>query len=171
MSINKYEKHLVIFLEDEPYRSILNGVKKSTNTNAHVIDIKEPCGGWKKVFDNLEENLNLVKNNKQCHILLLMDFDDKSTNQLGSFQARRDKLNEIVPEQYRNRVFILGVNHKEVENLKRFLKKSNLEEIGKLLIKDCPDSNLSSWGNTHLECNLPEIERMRGLGVFGWLFS
>ena len=58
-----------------------------------------------------------------------------------------------------------------IRNIDVLKKKSNLEEIGKLLIKDCPNSDLSLWGNTHLECNLPQIERMKKQDIFGWLFN
>jgi hypothetical protein len=169
MGVNRYKKHLVVFLEDNPYRSIVNGVQILPNVKYEVIDIKNPCGGWGKVFDELEKNLHLLKN-PECNILLLMDFDDKDETSLSSFKKRKRRLDEITPLEFVERVFILGVNHKESEALKKHFKTSNFEHIGQQLIKDCPAGNLANWQNTHLECNLPEIERMRENGVFNWLF-
>lgn len=170
MGVRREEQHLVVLLEDDPYRSILNGVKHSLNINERVIDAKKPSRGWPKVFDDLESNIQLLKKYPKCHILLLMDFDDKDEDSLSSFENRKRRLNEITPSEYSERVFILGVNHKESEALKKYFKISNLEQIGQRLIKDCPTGDLSDWKNTHLECNLPEIERMRENGVFNWLF-
>lgn len=79
-------------------------------------------------------------------------------------------MNELTPPEFADRVFILGVNHKESEALKKFFGTPNFEVIGKKLVEKCPHGDLSHWQNTHLECNLAEIERMRKNGVFGWLF-
>ncbi|MGE4510270.1 MAG: hypothetical protein AB7D43_04110 [Sulfurimonadaceae bacterium] len=169
MGVNHYKKHLVVFLEDAPYRSILNGVKILPNINYDVMDIKNPCGGWSDVFNALEKNLHLLKN-PECNILLLMDFDDQDEESLSSFERRKRKLSELTPPEHVKRVFMLGVNHKESEALKKYFKTPNLEQIGQKLIQDCPNGDLSNWRNTHLECNLLEIERMKTNGVFKWLF-
>jgi len=168
MGVNRYKKHLVVFLEDKPYRSIVNGVQILPNVKYEVMDIKNPCNGWGKVFDELEKNLHLLTN-PECYILLLMDFDDKEGS-LSSFEGRKRKLSEITPQKYSERVFMLGVNHKESEALKSFFRTPHFDKIGQELIKDCPTGDLSNWQNTHLECNLPEIERMKQGGVFDWLF-
>jgi len=169
MGVNRYKKHLVVFLEDKPYRSILNGVKILLNIKYDVMDIKNPCGGWGKVFEALEKNLHLLKN-PECNILLLMDFDDREGSSLA-FESRKRMLNAIVPSKYANRVFLFGVNHEESEALKDLFGMPQFEKIGQELIKDCPTQDLSNWHNTHLECNLPEIERMKENGVFDWLFQ
>ncbi len=169
MGVNRYKKHLVVFLEDKPYRSILNGVQILPNIKYDVMDIKNPCGGWDKVFDKLNDNLHLLKNS-ECYILLLMDFDDEDKESLSSFEGRKRKFSKTTPSQYVERVFILGVNHKESEELKKHFKTPDLEKIGQKLVKDCPSGDLSNWRNIHLECNLAEIERMKKNGVFDWLF-
>jgi hypothetical protein len=169
MGVNRYKKHLVVFLEDKPYRSIVNGMKNLPNVKYDVMDIKNPCGGWGKVFDELEKNLHLLRN-PECNILLLMDFDDREGSSL-TFESRKRMLNAIVPPEYTNRLFLLGVNHEESEALKDFFGMPQFEKIGQRLIKDCPSGDLSDWQNTHLECNLSEIERMRENGVFDWLFN
>lgn len=170
MGVNHYKKHLVVFLEDKPYRSIVNGVRILPNINYEVMDIKNPCGGWSKVFEALGNNLHLLRNT-ECNILLLMDFDDEAKESLSSFEDRKRRLNDITPPEYAERVFMLGVNHKESEALKKYFKTPKFEQIGQELVKDCPDGDLSNWRNTHLDCNLLEIERMRENGVFDWLFN
>lgn len=65
---------------------------------------------------------------------------------------------------------MLGIDNKEFEDLKRALKLSDGEQLGQELVKGCPEIASSVWGNQHLACNAREIERMRGAGVFDWLF-
>jgi len=170
MGVNHYKKHLVVFLEDAPYRDILNGVKLSLNVNDGVIDVKNPCGGWGKVFDKLKENLYLLKNNN-CHILLLIDFDDKEPAISNSHESRKKIFEESVPTEYKERVYFLGVNYKQSEDLKKFFNLSNFETIGRHLVNGCPNGGLSGWQNIHLASNLSEIQRMQHNGVFDWLFK
>lgn len=171
MAVNRYKNHLVIFLEDKPYRDILNGIKLSSRMNEALLDVKEPLGGWGKVFDAIKVNESLLKKYSNCNVLLLMDFDDQEKNSQLSFQNRREKFQEIVPQQYKNRVFLLGINHKESEDLRRSFNHLCFEKIGKMLVEDCPNSDLSRWKNIYLECNIPEIERMKKNGIFDWLFK
>lgn len=168
MAVNRYQNHIVIFLEDQPYREIVNGVVLSSGINSSLIDIKNPSGGWANVFKELENNLSLLKRYKDCHILLLIDFDDKALESQNKYHQRFEKLKEIVPDEFADRVFILGVNHKESESLKRYFKKSNFEDIGKILVENCPSRE--AWNNAHLDCNLDEIQRMERLGIYSWLF-
>ena len=171
MAVNQYIEHLVILLEDEPYRDIVNGVKLSLNINESVIDVKNPCGGWPKVFEKLNKDLPLLNKYRNRNILLLMDFDDNRDDTQTSFAKRMNRFEKIVPEEYRNRVFLLGINHKESEDLKKIFQLSNFEKIGKLLIDDCPNGDLSHWENKHLVCNLSELDRMKKNGIFDWLFT
>ena len=170
MGVNRHKEHIVVILEDKPYRDIMNGVTSSLNVKNTVIDIKNPCGGWSKVFEEFEKNIFLLNKYPLCSILLLMDFDDKTSDGLDLFHQRMEIFREIVPKEYVNRVFLLGANHKESEALKRYFTKSNFEEVGKILIEDCPNGN-SKWNNTHLECNLNEINRMQEFGIFNWVFT
>jgi hypothetical protein len=170
MGVNRYKEHMVVLLEDEPYRDIMNGVQMLENVNHKVWDIKNPCGGSSKVFKQFEENIKLLDKYHKCHILLIIDFDDKTTDGVDFFKIKIEKFKEIVPYKYTNRVFLLGVNHKESEDLKRFFRKSNFEAIGKLLVENCPSVN-SNWNNIHLECNMPEINRMKELKIYNWLFA
>lgn len=165
MAVNRYRNHLVIYLEDKPYRGIVNGVKTLPKVNDHVIDARPPCGGWSKVFAELKDNLKLLNAKPEMHAVLLMDFDN-------DFESRRKQFDSIFSEQpCWERVFLLGIDEKESEDLKTTLRQSNNEAVGKLLLKKCPEETTDDWQNPHLKCNEAEIGRMREAGVFTWLFS
>ncbi|MCG5516386.1 MULTISPECIES: hypothetical protein [unclassified Ectothiorhodospira] len=165
MAVNRYRKHLVIYLEDKPYRGIVNGLKTIPSVNDCVIDARPPSGGWGRVFADLEDNLNLLNNRPAMHALLLMDFDN-------DFISRKKKFDEILKGQScRERVFLLGIDEKESEDLKATLQESNNEAVGKRLVGTCPDETSVDWQNPHLRCNKHEIARMRNAGVLAWLFS
>lgn len=159
-----YNNQLKILFEDSPYRDILNGVALSSNVNENNLDFYKPCKGWLKVFEQLENEVKILENLKDRHLLMIIDFDEK-------FESRYKMFFTKVPPQYQNRVFILGVDNKESEALKGLFSINDFEKIGKKLVEDCPDSDLSNWKNKHLECNLVEIGRMKDLGVFKWLFK
>jgi len=162
MGVNFYKKHLYILLEDAPYREILNGTKM-TNFNYDVVKVNHLSRGWKVVFEDFMDSIAMLKKYENRYTLLLMDFDYK-------FISRLEKFHQSVPEELKNRVFILGIDNKESDALKSFFRTPNFEKIGKNLVENCSDGDLSNWKNIHLNCNLPEIERMRDAGIFDWLF-
>ena len=164
MGVNKHKPHLVVYMEDNPYRDLVNGMKKLPNINDFNIDSKNPCGGWNKTLSKLEENLNLINSNENMFVLLLMDFDNK-------FNERYSKFENILKEQScKARVFLLGIDVKESEDLKKTLGYKNLEEISKILSENCPKEESKEWNNKHLKCNLREIEKMKSINIFDWLF-
>jgi hypothetical protein len=171
MSVNRDRNYLLVLTEDSAYQSLLNGVKKADNINSSVLDIRKPCGGWPKVFDSFESNgmVLLNKKPKTTYILLLIDFDDKTEEGNENFSNRMKRFKDLSKE-YADHVFLLGVNHKEAEALKKFFAQSSLESIGQMLVENCPNSDLSYWKNKHLQCNLIEINRMRKCGIFDWIF-
>ena len=52
MGVNKHKPHLVVYMEDNPYRDLVNGMKKLPNINDFNIDSKNPCGDGTKLFRN-----------------------------------------------------------------------------------------------------------------------
>ncbi len=165
MGVNKNKKHLVVIQEDSPYRELLNGVRNSPHVDGYKIDNRAPAGGWSKVFCALEDNHALLERYSEMHLLLLMDFDRKFGERMQHFKEM------IADKSYQSRVFLLGVDNKEFENLKQTLKKSNVEKIGQELVKGCPDQQSAIWDTQQLACNQTEIDRMRKAGVFKWLFT
>lgn len=161
MAVNRAKNHLVIFLEDKPYREIVNGAKLSLNINGHVLDDKNPSGGWAKVFNDLQDNLRLLNSRTVMYALLLIDFD----HQLLQRKERFDAL--LVDQVCKDRVFILGIDKKESEDLKRSMAITDYEKIGRLLVENCHHHMAELWKNKHLSCNMAEVERIRQTGVFG----
>ncbi len=161
---NNYKHHLRVILEDEPYRDILNGATLSINIKDDLLDIRKPCDGWIKVFKQLENEIKFLEKFKLRYLLIIIDFDYE-------FESRYKMFSDLIPKQYQDRIFILGVDNKESEELKVFFSMSNLEKIGKKLVEDCPKSDLTNWKNKHLECNINEIERMKNSRIFEWLFK
>lgn len=43
MAVNRYKEHLVIYLEDAPYREIMNGVKGLISINERCLDVRQPA--------------------------------------------------------------------------------------------------------------------------------
>jgi hypothetical protein len=164
MVVNRFQAHLVVYLEDKPYREIMNGVKTLAHVNSRALDVRPPAGGWPKVFETLTENIKLLDANPHMHALLLMDFDN-------DYIGRMQRLKQIADGRpCADRVFLLGIDDKESEDLKRTLSQSNNEAVAGILLSDCPDNTHPTWQNSHLECNLVELQRMREKGVLNWLF-
>jgi len=165
MSINRNKPHLVVVQEDSPYRDLTNGIRNALHVEGYRIDSRTPVGGWAKVLASVEDMAPLLNRYTEMHLLLLMDFDFE-------FSSRMEKFKKVIDGQaYQNRVFLLGIDNKEFENLKQTLKQSNIERIGQMLVEDCPQQHTPVWQNQHLNCNQPEIKRMRDAGVFQWLFK
>lgn len=164
MTVNRNKPHLVVVQEDSPYRDLTNGIRNAVNVEGYRIHCRTPVGGWSKVLDSLNDNISSLKRYNDMHLLLLMDFDNKFVSRMNRFQL------VIAGKSYENRVFLLGVDNKEFENLKQTLGQSNIEHIGKMLVEECPQRQTNVWNNKHLNCNKPEIKRMRDAGVFEWLF-
>ncbi len=165
MAVNKHKPHITVFLEDSPYREIFNGIKQVTFINENILDIKNPCGGWAKVFSNFEENLRLINQNINQHVFLIMDYDD-------SFESRMEQFNSLILNQpCKERVFLFGIDKSESEDLKRFFKCTDNEKIGKLLIESCQEKTYKNWDNIHLQANFPEINRFKTISIYKDFFK
>ena len=90
------------------------------------------------------------------NILLLIDFDDQ--------EDRFSYAEGYIPENLRNRVFILGVKIEprdlKKDVLKNFQGIKSFEDIGEALAKECAENNNELWGHHLLIHNKPELERM-----------
>jgi len=167
MAVNRYDYHITVLLEDRPYRDIMNGVKLAPQVNPIRIDVRQPAGGWKNVLDQFENDvLPLMVGFPKKHVLLLIDFDNQ-------YDSRKKRFDDIVTQSpIANRAFLLGIDNSESEDLKRHTGHRNYEQIGSLLVRDCPEQTAPDlWQTAHLSCNIPELQRMRVAGVTDWLFS
>jgi len=75
-----------------------------------------------------------------------------------------------VPDDVRDRVFILGAR-KEPQDVKRAMPKIGaLEAIGTALAEDCRTNASAIWNHPELACNSAELERLNA-AVKPWLFG
>jgi hypothetical protein len=161
MKINRYKPHLIVLPEDRANEEIANGFIQATNVNFNMIEIERRAGGWTKVVDKFAEvHISEMRIYSQRMIVLLIDFDEDE-NRLSYVKSQ-------IPEELKNRVFVLGVQSNP-ESLRRDIKKS-FEDIGEALAKDCFDNTSELWGHPLLEHNKSELERMI-LSVKPFLFT
>jgi hypothetical protein len=151
MSINKHKPHLLVLPEDDANRQIANGFINDLNLNKRAIQILPIADGWKKAVDQLTNDYAPgMRQFPQRRIVLLIDFDE--------VEDRLSYVQSQIPEDLRNRVFVLGVQSNP-EDLKRDIKKS-FEDIGEALATDCSENKNELWGHYLLIQNKPELEKM-----------
>ncbi|WP_414548754.1 hypothetical protein [Anabaena sp. CCY 0017] len=151
MSINKNKPHLFILPEDDANRQIANGFIQDLNVNARAIQILPIANGWKKVVDKfMNDHVRKMRQYPQSMMVLLLDFDE--------CEDRLIYVESHIPEDIKNRVFVLGVQSNP-ESLKRDIQKS-FETIGESLATDCSENKNELWGHPLLIHNKTELERM-----------
>lgn len=152
MSVNKYQPHVFVLPEDDANRQIANGFVLNSNVNERAIQILPIAGVWRKVVENFQENHAFeMRKFSGRTIVLLVDFDEDCENRLSYIK-------EQIPEDLKNRVFVLGVLS-EPEKLKSSLGGKNFEYIGETLAKDCSNNTNELWGHALLKHNKTELDR------------
>ncbi len=154
MSIKTYQPHLIVLPEDRANERIANGFIDNLNVNERAIQVDRPAGGWLKVVKKFTEvYVDEMRQFTRSMIVLLIDFDLK--------ENRFIFVQDSIPDDLRERVFILGVRD-EPEKLSKAIKfKKSLEEIGETLAEDCANNTNKLWGHDLLKDNQAELERMR----------
>ena len=151
MSVNKYQPHLLILPEDDANRQLANGFLLAPVLNLRAVQVLPPAGGWQKVLNDFTQSyIAEMKLYKNCHMLLLIDFDEQA--------ERRELVQSHIPSDLKDRVFVLGV-WSEPEKLRQLLNKS-FEDIGLALAQDCPQKPSDTWNNELLKHNATEISSM-----------
>jgi hypothetical protein len=152
--VNRYKPHLVIVPEDDANRQIVVGFISSlylSNAGAKQVALDTIAGGWLKAFESFaKDQLPSMLKYENRYVLLVIDFDDKAN--------RRDRVSELIPLEYRDRVFVLG-SKSNPEKLRQALQLT-WEDIGNALAKDCRDGETTSWEHELLRDNLDELLRM-----------
>jgi len=151
MRVNREKHHLLVLPEDDATRSIAIGFMKCV-INQRAMQILPITDGWKKALDEFT-NYQVAK---------MRDFPKRFMILLIDFDTREDRMPYIVkriPENLRERVFILGV-WSEPEQLKKNLGQS-FEKIGESLAQACINDDDELWQHELLKHNLKEIERMK----------
>ncbi|BBK36487.1 hypothetical protein STAQ_15650 [Allostella sp. ATCC 35155] len=150
MSVNKYRDHLLILPEDDANRQLANGFLLEADTQN--IQVLPEAGGWLSVCEVfLADHVGAMRKYDRRYVILLLDFDDDP--------QRANKVNEQIPEDLRDRVFVLGAST-EPESLKR-AGLGSYETIGRNLATECRSGNQVVWENELLRQNAKELDRMR----------
>jgi len=154
MSANKYSEHLVVIPEDDANRQILNGFRNTLGVDFRKIQVEAVAGGWKKVLETFEsDHIPTMGKFPKRHVLLMIDFDRDSN--------RIDEVKKVIPEELRDRVFVLGV-FSEPEDLSKSIRQTE-EMIGESLADACLNKVEGLWSNPLLSHNNDELTRMQSL--------
>jgi hypothetical protein len=138
--------------EDDANRQLADGfVLGVDHLLSRNIQVLPEVGGWIEVLDRFESDHIFGMNTYPGRfIVLLFDFDDD----VSRIQTARNR----VPEELRERVFILGVRT-EPEKLKPDF--GTFEKIGLALADDCRCERDGVWGHELLSHNADEVARLR----------
>lgn len=154
MSCNKYEDHILIFPEDEANSKIALGFVLCSYVRDQRVQILPYAKGWKKVVEKFKSyHISQLKKYNSRRLLLLIDFD----NDL----SRLSKIKSEVPNDLKDRVFILGAKT-EPEKLKQSINQINsFESIGNKLADECVDlESHGLWEHELLIINKSERTRL-----------
>ena len=148
--INRFRPHVLVLPEDDANRQLANGFLLHSEI-ASQIQILEVAGGWMKVLICFQAvHINEMAKYPHRRMILLIDFDGD--------QERLTCAQSYIPENLRDRVFIIGV-WTEPEALKAAL--GSYETIGLSIAKDCHAGIGASWDHALLRHNAGEVERLR----------
>ncbi|MCX8521588.1 MAG: hypothetical protein ORN28_08640 [Rhodoferax sp.] len=152
MSVNTHKPHVIVLVEDGANRQIANGFLLDPSIKLRNIQVLNPAGGWRKVLDSFrEDHVPLLQKSPNCHLVLLIDFDDDVDSRTKQFVSQ-------FPEDVRERVFLLGTKS-EPEPLRKQCGDS-LENIGKALAAECYLDENKLWSHALLAHNALERERL-----------
>lgn len=150
MSVNKYQPHVLVLPEDDANRQLANGFVLEVQ-HYRRIQILSEAGGWLNVCETfLSEHVKGMRQYTERRLILLLDFDDQSD--------RPDKAKEKIPEDLKDRVFLLGVQS-DPEALKQ-AGLGSFEDIGRRLGNECRARIKDVWAHDLLQQNASEISRL-----------
>jgi len=156
MSVNKYKPHLYILPEDGHNRELANGFIGSGwvgELNIRQVQVLPEAGGWPSVLAKFkDEYIPLLKAYEFGFVVLLIDFDEE-------YEARRTLFSTEIPDEFTERVFVIGVLDEPQDLRKALDLKLNFEEIGSALADDCHHNTTKMWDHEHLKHN--DAERLR----------
>ncbi len=160
MSVNNYRPHLLVIPEDDANRQLANGFALEV-WHGRRVQVLVEVGGWSHVRDDfLDNQQNAMRRFPERRVVLLLGFDDTAD--------RRSKLEERIPPELRDRVFLVGVRS-EPEALTK-AGCGTFEEIGRRLAVECRDGRRELWQHELLQDNSVELDRLR-LNVRPFLFD
>lgn len=159
MSVNKYRPHVFVLPEDDANRQLANGFLVDI---AHrQVQILPEAGGWAQVLDCFtSDHVGPMQQFSNRFMVLLIDFDRNLD--------RLDQIKATIPNDLRDRVFILGALNRPEDF--RHAGLGSHEEIGSAVARDCRDNSQAVWNHELLRHNIPELHRARD-AVRDFLFA
>lgn len=154
--INKHQPHVVIWIEDDANRNIVNGFLNAFEVDqkqAKSLSRKQQNGkaGWQKTAVEFINHCNHELSKLPYRfMLLIIDFD--------ADDSRRNWISQRISNSVRDRVFIIGV-WQEPEDLKRSVRLS-FETIGAQLAQECANNQHNLWQHPLLTHNQSELTRL-----------
>lgn len=152
MSVNVFQPHVIVLPEDAANSELANGFMLDSSLNLRAIQPLPVAGGWTKVRDDLSEvQVAKLRKYPKRHLVLLIDFDGHFTERMRNFQ-------EVIPDDVRDRVYLLGTQD-EPEPLRKVCGIS-LEKIGEQLANACANAEQGLWAHEMLQHNQAELDRL-----------
>lgn len=149
--MNRYAPHVYVIPEDDRDRQIADGFVLHHQVKDSRIQVVPPAGGWSKVLATfVKEYVPKLRDFKDAHVVMLIDFDDQ-------VEGRKEQFAKEIPAEFQTRVFVVGAK-RNPEALKSALK-IGFEEIGRSLADDCDTDSTSYWSHEELRHN--DVERQR----------
>jgi hypothetical protein len=150
--MNRYRPHVYVLPEDDFDRQLADGFVLHDQVKAPRIQVMPPAGGWREVLRKFEaEYIKRLREDQGGHVVLLIDFD-------GDYSNRRQESETVIPEDLKERVFVVGPSQTP-EELRKAMGKS-FEQIGKELADDCFAGTQVIWSHPQLEHNGPDRQRL-----------
>ena len=148
---NRYHPHLIILPEDEEDNNLANGFLLHPGIETRQVQTLPFAGGWIHVRDAfVADHIKEMRHWRERRMVLLIDFDRR--------EDRLAQMLEAIPQDLRERVFILGASH-EPEALRQEMGRG-VEEIGELLADECASDRRELWNHPMLAHNLGELDRL-----------
>jgi len=152
MSVNKERPHLLVIPEDDANRQLIEGFRNHPSVDPRKIHVENVAGGWFKALEKFRDShVILMRRYEMRHVLIMIDFDE--------VENRLAKAKEYLPDEVKNRVFILG-SFSDPEKLASSLKMSK-EDVGFALAEACVSVSSELWQSQLLDHNQVELARMK----------
>jgi len=150
--MSRFPPHIYVIPEDDRDRQVAGGFVLHDQLDARRIQVMPPAGGWRYVLKAFQdEYIRRLRASPQDHVVMLIDFD-------GCYDDRRLEFAQAVPDDLKDRVFVVGPRQTP-EKLSKELGK-NYEAIGMSLAQDCYAGTTAIWGHAQLNHNDPDRQRL-----------
>jgi hypothetical protein len=152
MSTNNALPHLLVLPEDDKNRQILVGFRSYFAVDFRRMRVEKIANGWRRAVETfLSDHVGPMRRFPDRHLLLVIDFDQQP--------ERREEILERVPDDLRDRVYVIG-SLDEPERLLASMRK-NAEKLGEALAEDCSRGTDENWRHEMLAHNEGELSRLR----------